>query len=90
MRLSCWEVRWGSSRPFLTVSKHATHSPATHAPPNPPLALSMQGESDAYSYLSAKQRLSLREDDARQLMRDVLAALCYMHERVRGGHDRMG
>lgn len=42
------------------------------------------GESDAYSYLSAKQRLSLREDDARQMMRQVLSALAHMHDQVRG------
>ncbi|GBF88676.1 hypothetical protein Rsub_01575 [Raphidocelis subcapitata] len=44
------------------------------------LFMEYAGESDAYSYLSAKQRLSLREDDARQLMHDVLSALLYMHE----------
>lgn len=86
MRLSCWEVRWGSSRPFSQYrNMQHTHPQHTATPPS-----LYAGESDAYSYLSAKQRLSLREDDARQLMRDVLAALCYMHERVRGGHDRMG
>jgi serine/threonine protein kinase len=47
------------------------------------LFMEYAGESDAYSYLSAKQRLSLREDDARQLMHDVLSALQFMHEQAR-------
>jgi serine/threonine protein kinase len=41
------------------------------------------GESDAYSYMNAKQRLSLRELDARQLVYDVLSALNYLHSLVR-------
>jgi hypothetical protein len=47
------------------------------------------GESDAYSYINAKQRLCLREDDARQLVFDVLTALQYMHQQVRRqrGHE---
>jgi hypothetical protein len=40
------------------------------------------GDSDAYSYINAKSRLSLREDDARQLVYDVLTALHYMHNQV--------
>lgn len=44
------------------------------------LFMEYAGDSDAYSYLSAKQRLSLREDDARQLMHDVLSALQHMHD----------
>ncbi|KIY93973.1 hypothetical protein MNEG_13988 [Monoraphidium neglectum] len=44
------------------------------------LFMEYAGESDAYSYLTAKQRLSLREDDARQLMHDVLSALQHMHD----------
>eukprot|EP00879_Flechtneria_rotunda_P012413 GHRR01012962.1.p1 GENE.GHRR01012962.1~~GHRR01012962.1.p1 ORF type:complete len:286 (+),score=79.30 GHRR01012962.1:885-1742(+) len=43
------------------------------------LFMEYAGESDAYSYINAKQRLSLREDDARQLVYDVLTALRYMH-----------
>lgn len=42
------------------------------------------GDSDAYSYINAKSRLSLREDDARQLVLDVLTALNYMHNQVWG------
>lgn len=65
----------------------------TRRPPLAPHPLRpAPGESDAYSYLSAKSRLSLREDDARQLMHDVLLALNYMHEQVgvmAGGKGRV-
>lgn len=43
------------------------------------------GESDAYSFISNKQRLSLREADACQLVYDVLTALKFMHNQVRAG-----
>lgn len=46
------------------------------------LFMEYAGESDAYSYINAKQRLCLREDDARQLVHDVLTALEYMHAQV--------
>lgn len=46
------------------------------------LFMEYAGDSDAYSYINAKQRLSLREDDARQLVYDVLMALLYMHNQV--------
>lgn len=46
------------------------------------LFMEYAGDSDAYSYISAKQRLCLREDDARQLVFDVLTALQYMHSQV--------
>ena len=46
------------------------------------------GDSDAYSYINAKQRLSLREGDARQLVYDVLSALTYTHSLV-GGREGM-
>lgn len=46
------------------------------------LFMEYAGDSDAYSYINAKQRLSLREDDARQLVYDVLTALQYMHCQV--------
>jgi hypothetical protein len=49
------------------------------------LFMEYAGDSDAYSYINAKQRLSLREDDARQLVYDVLTALQYMHSQVCGG-----
>lgn len=49
------------------------------------LFMEYAGDSDAYSYINAKQRLCLREDDARQLVADVLTALQYMHSQVRGG-----
>lgn len=48
------------------------------------LFMEYAGDSDAYSYINAKQRLSLREDDARQLVYDMLTALQYMHSQV--GH----
>lgn len=47
------------------------------------LFMEYAGDSDAYSYINAKQRLSLREDDARQLVFDVLTALKHMHSQVR-------
>jgi serine/threonine protein kinase len=47
------------------------------------LFMEYAGDSDAYSYINAKQRLCLREDDARQLVFDVLTALQYMHSQVR-------
>lgn len=40
------------------------------------------GDSDAYSFISNKQRLSLREQDACQLVYDVLTALKFMHSQV--------
>lgn len=46
--------------------------------------MAVAGDSDAYSYINAKSRLSLREDDARQLMLDVLSALHYLHNQVCG------
>jgi serine/threonine protein kinase len=46
------------------------------------LFMEYAGDSDAYSYINAKQRLSLREDDARQLVYDVLTALHHMHRQV--------
>lgn len=46
------------------------------------LFMEYAGDSDAYSYINAKQRLSLREDDALQLVFDVLTALQYMHSQV--------
>lgn len=46
------------------------------------LFMEYAGDSDAYSYINAKQRLSLREDDAQQLVYDVLTALHYMHSQV--------
>jgi serine/threonine protein kinase len=49
------------------------------------LFMEYAGDSDAYSYINAKQRLCLREDDARQLVYDVLTALQYMHSQVCAG-----
>jgi hypothetical protein len=49
------------------------------------LFMEYAGDSDAYSYINAKQRLCLREDDARQLVYDVLTALQYMHNQVCAG-----
>ena len=40
------------------------------------------GESDAYSFITNKQRLCLREADACQLVNDVLTALRYLHSQV--------
>jgi hypothetical protein len=53
------------------------------------LFMEYAGDSDAYSYINAKQRLCLREDDARQLVFDVLTALQYMHSQVRGTAQRV-
>ncbi len=52
-----------------------------------PRAHKHPGDSDAYSYLSAKDRASLREQDARQLVWDVLEALLYLHQQV--GQQRL-
>jgi aurora kinase len=43
------------------------------------LFMEYAGESDAYSFISNKQRLCLREADACQLVYDVLTALSFMH-----------
>lgn len=48
------------------------------------LFMEYAGESDAYSFISNKQRLSLREADACQLVYDVLTALRFMHSQVNG------
>lgn len=47
------------------------------------LFMEYAGDSDAFSYMSAKQRIALREQDAKQLIMDVLQALHYLHEQVR-------
>eukprot|EP00877_Chromochloris_zofingiensis_P005481 jgi/Chrzof1/14934/Cz09g21100.t1 len=44
------------------------------------LFMEYAGDSDAFSYMSAKQRIALREQDAKQLIMDVLQALHYLHE----------
>jgi serine/threonine protein kinase len=54
------------------------------------LFMEYAGDSDAYSYINAKQRLSLREDDARQLVYDVLTALHHMHCQVGWGQQLVG
>lgn len=51
------------------------------------LFMEYAGDSDAYSYINAKQRLCLREGDARQLVYDVLDALKYMHSQVSARWD---
>lgn len=43
------------------------------------LFMEFAGDSDAYSYMAAKKRLALREDDARALVWDVLQALEHLH-----------
>lgn len=43
------------------------------------LFMEFAGDSDAYSYMAAKRRLALREDDARALVWDVLQALEHLH-----------
>jgi serine/threonine protein kinase len=43
------------------------------------LFMEFAGDSDAYSYMAAKKRLALREDDARALVWDVLQALDHLH-----------
>ncbi len=40
------------------------------------------GDSDAYSYLTAKKRECMREEDAKALVADTLCALQYMHDLV--------
>jgi serine/threonine protein kinase len=47
------------------------------------LFMEFAGDSDAYSYMAAKRRQALREDDARALVWDVLQALEHLH----GGHS---
>lgn len=69
-----WEVHASLSHPNI-ISAYLGMEDATGVK----LFMEYAGDSDAYSYINAKQRLCLREDDARQLVADVLTALQYMH-----------
>ena len=86
MRVGARGLSWNRAlQPWVIALLARLPTPPPPLIPSPPSTYTSQGESDAYSYLSAKSRLSLREDDARQLMRDVLSALAYMHDRVSNG-----
>jgi hypothetical protein len=62
-----------------TLHTHLTTHPA-YLPALP--LVTYPGDSDAYSYLTAKKRDCLREDDARELIRELLLALDYLHDQV--------
>lgn len=73
-----WEVHSSLSHPNIIKSYLALEDAD-----GVKLFMEYAGESDAYSFITNKQRLSLREADACQLVYDVLTALRYMHSQVR-------
>eukprot|EP00878_Enallax_costatus_P016006 GHUV01016782.1.p1 GENE.GHUV01016782.1~~GHUV01016782.1.p1 ORF type:complete len:346 (+),score=64.24 GHUV01016782.1:534-1571(+) len=69
-----WEVHSSLSHPNIIKSYLALEDAD-----GVKLFMEYAGESDAYSFITNKQRLCLREADACQLVYDVLTALRYMH-----------
>lgn len=69
-----WEVHSSLSHPNI-INPYLAFEDADGVK----LVMEYAGESDAYSFISNKQRLSLREADACQLVFDVLTALKFMH-----------